>query len=585
MKKIYLLFISIVALAGCEDFLNRYPYDNINSESAFESAILAEGVVNGVYSNLIYDYATVDAARVNWDAFSSVMDPTNSLCTSKYNYLTGKIQTNNSIFLTYWKRYYEGINRANDVINNLHKVPDMTQELKDRRIAECKFIRAYHYYRLNCLWRGVPVYLENLAPAEYTRPRSSEKDVWQVIINDCTDAINCASLPDKIDKGSADYGRITKGAAYTLRGKVYMWLKEYELAEADFLMVGKLGYALYNGSYANLFKEANEKCDEMIFSSQMVAKKGNGNCFSYVYGNYCTTGYGNSELLLNTNFVNSYEEVSGKPFDWNNYISGYNEMSPKERSVYFFRNNMDNSEISQMAAYGAKMSDYDPTENEERIKRAYANRDPRLAATAITPYAEYKGGASGKEVTYVMRYPYRNWEHPVYDVRGSQTTQMLYMIRKFVAVGRESTNIQFNPVDAPIFRYADVLLSLAEALNEQGQWAQALSYVNMVRTRARVTPINAVNYQGTPVASSDDLRPKIRNEKKWELACEEQLYYEELRWETWKKDKFSTDNGLHNVWGDPIYTYSWGGEEYWKWPVPSSECEKNGNLKQNTGWL
>lgn len=583
MKKIYLLFISIVALAGCEDFLNRYPYDNINSESAFESAILAEGVVNGVYSNLIYDYATVDAARVNWDAFSSVMDPTNSLCTSKYNYLTGKIQTNNSIFLTYWKRYYEGINRANDVINNLHKVPDMTQELKDRRIAECKFIRAYHYYRLNCLWRGVPVYLENLAPAEYTRPRSSEKDVWQVIINDCTDAINCASLPDKIDKGSADYGRITKGAAYTLRGKVYMWLKEYELAEADFLMVGKLGYALYNGSYANLFKEANEKCDEMIFSSQMVAKKGNGNCFSYVYGNYCTTGYGNSELLLNTNFVNSYEEVNGRPFDWNNYISGYNEMSPKERSVYFFRNNMDNNEMSQMAAYGAKMSDYDPTGNEERIKLAYANRDPRLAATAITPYAEYKGGASGKELTYVMRYPYRNWEHPVYDVRGSQTTQMLYMIRKFVAVGRESTNIQFNPVDAPIFRYADILLSLAEAVNEQGRVDEAMGYVNKVRKRAGVQLLGTNEF--TQVSTKEQMVERIRKEKKWELACEEQLYYEELRWETWKKDKFSTDNGLHNVWGDPIYTYSWGGEEYWKWPVPSSECEKNGNLKQNAGWL
>ena len=583
MKKIYLLFISIVSLAGCEDFLNRYPYDNINSESAFESAILAEGVVNGVYSNLIYDYATVDAARVNWDAFSSVMDPTNSLCTSKYNYLTGKIQTNNSIFLTYWKRYYEGINRANDVINNLHKVPDMTQELKDRRIAECKFIRAYHYYRLNCLWRGVPVYLENLAPAEYTRPRSSEKDVWQVIINDCTDAINCASLPDKIDKGSADYGRITKGAAYTLRGKVYMWLKEYELAEADFLMVGKLGYALYNGSYANLFKEANERCDEMIFSSQMVAKKGNGNCFSYVYGNYCTTGYGNSELLLNTNFVNSYEEVNGRPFDWNNYISGYNEMSPKERSVYFFRNNMDNNEMSQMAAYGAKMSDYDPTGNEERIKLAYANRDPRLAATAITPYAEYKGGASGKELTYVMRYPYRNWEHPVYDVRGSQTTQMLYMIRKFVAVGRESTNIQFNPVDAPIFQYADILLSLAEAVNEQGRVDDAMGYVNKVRKRAGVQLLGTNEF--TQVSTKEQMTERIRKEKKWELACEEQLYYEELRWETWKKDKFSTDNGLHNVWGDPIYTYSWGGEEYWKWPVPSSECEKNGNLKQNAGWL
>ena len=583
MKKIYLLTIAIVVLTACEDFLGRRPHDKVSSETAFESAILAENVVNGVYSNLIYDYVTVDAARVNWDAFSSVMDPTNSLCTSKYNYLTGKILTNNSMFQTYWKRYYEGINRANDVINNINRVPDMTDEHKAKRIAECKFIRAYHYYRLNCLWRGVPIYLENLAPAEYTKPRSSEEEVWQLIIDDCTAAIECESLPGKIDKGSADYGRITKGAAYTLRGKAYMWLKEYALAEADFKEVGNLGYALYTGGYDTLFKEANERCDEMIFSSQMVAKSGNGNCFSYVYGSYCTTGFGNSELLLNTNFVNSYEEKNGKPFDWNNYIPGYNEMSPKERSVYFLRNNMSDTEISQMATYGAKMSEYDATGNEARIKAAYANRDPRLAATAITPYAEYKGGASGAEAVYVMRYPYRNWEAPQLDLRGSQTNQMLYMIRKFVTVGRESTNIQYNPVDAPIFRYADVLLSLAEAINEQGRTTEAMQYVNQVRARAGVQLLGTNEY--TQVVNKEQMAERIRKEKKWELACEEQLYYEELRWETWKADKFSENNGLQHVWGDPVYTYSWGGEEYWKWPIPSTEREMNNNLKQNEGWL
>ena len=583
MKKIYLLTIAIVMLTACEDFLGRHPHDKVSSETAFESAILAENVVNGVYSNLIYDYVTVDASRVNWDAYSSVMDPTNSLCTSKYNYLTGKILTNNSIFQTYWKRYYEGINRANDVINNINRVPDMTDEHKAKRIAECKFIRAYHYYRLNCLWRGVPIYLENLAPSEYTRPRSSEEEVWQLIIDDCTAAIECESLPGKIDKGSSDYGRITKGAAYTLRGKAYMRLKEYALAEADFKEVGNLGYALYTGGYENLFKEANERCDEMIFSAQMVAKSGNGNCFSYIYGSYCTTGFGNSELLLNTNFVNSYEEKNGKPFDWNNYIPGYNEMSPKERSVYFLRNNMSDTEVSQMATYGAKMSEYDAIGNEARIKAAYANRDPRLAATAITPYAEYKGGASGAEVVYTMRYPYRNWESPQLDLRGSQTNQMLYMIRKFVTVGRESTNIQYNPVDAPIFRYADVLLSLAEAINEQGRTAEAMQYVNQVRSRAGVQLLGTNEY--TQVVNKEQMAERIRKEKKWELACEEQLYYEELRWETWKEDKFAENNGLQHVWGDPVYTYSWGGEEYWKWPIPSTEREMNNNLKQNEGWL
>ena len=404
-----------------------------------------------------------------------------------------------------------------------------------------------------------------------------------MIIDDCTDAIECKSLPGKIDKGSSDYGRITKGAAYTLRGKVYMWMKEYALAEADFKKVGELGYALYTGDYANLFKEANERCDEMIFSAQMVAKSGNGNCFSYIYGSYCTTGFGNSELLLNTNFVNSYEEKNGKPFDWNNYIPGYNEMSPKERSVYFLRNNMSDTEISQMSTYGAKMSEYDATGNEARIKAAYANRDPRLAATAITPYAEYKGGASGAEVVYTMRYPYRNWEAPQLDLRGSQTNQMLYMIRKFVAVGRESTNIQYNPIDAPIFRYADVLLSLAEAINEQGRHAEAMQYVNQVRSRAGVQALGTNDY--TQVMNKDQMRERIYKEKKWELACEEQLYYDELRWETWKKDKFAINNGLQHVWGDPVYTYSWGGEEYWKWPIPSTEREKNTNLQQNDGWL
>ena len=583
MKKIYLLLIAFIALTACEDFLGRRPYDKVSSETAFESAILAENVVNGVYSNLIYDYATVDAARVNWDAFSSVMDPTNSLCTSKYNYLTGKILTNNSLFLTYWKRYYEGINRANDVINNMHRVPDMTDEQKAKRIAECKFIRAYHYYRLNCLWRGVPIYLENYAPSEYTKPRSTEEQVWQLIIDDCTAAIECESLPAKIDKGSADYGRITKGAAYTLRGKVYMWLKEYALAEADFKEVGNLGYALYTGGYDKLFTEANERCDEMIFSVQMVAKSGNGNCFSFLYGNYCTTGFGNSELLLNTNFANSYEMKNGKPFDWNDFIPGYNEMSPKERSVYFLRNNMSDTEVSQMATYGAKMSDYDATGNEARIKAAYADRDPRLAATAITPYAEYKGGASGAEVVYTMRFPYRNWEAPQLDLRGSQTNQMLYMIRKFVAVGRESTNIQYNPIDAPVFRYADVLLSLAEAINEQGRYNEAMQYVNQVRSRAGVQALGTNEY--TQVLNKEQMAERIRKEKKWELACEEQLYYEELRWETWKKDKFAENNGLQQIWGDPVYTYSWGGEEYWRWPIPSTEREKNNNLQQNEGWL
>ena len=160
---------------------------------------------------------------------------------------------------------------------------------------------------------------------------------------------------------------------------------------------------------------------------------------------------------------------------------------------------------------------------------------------------------------------------------------MFYPIRKFVTSGREYTNIGYNPVDVPVFRYADVLLCLAEALNEQGKWQEAVTYVNQVRNRAGVAPLNAPGNDYVKVTGSEDLRSRIRNEKKWELACEEQVYLDELRWGTWKQDKFSKDNGLWNVWGTPVYKYIWGGDAYLKWAVPQAEVEKGG-LKQNENW-
>lgn len=566
---------ALLLLTSCNGFLDRNPYSSVSSKNVFTSPILAENVVVGVYANLSYDYNAYH--RTNWDALASPLD-----ASSRYGYLAGRIQPNNSFFLDYWKRFYEGVNRANDVINNYQSVPELSQEQKDCRIAECKVLRAWHYYKLNCLWRGVPVYLENLAPSEYTKSRMSEEDVWQQIVDDCTDAIECAGLPDKYASSSPDWGRITKGAAYTLRGKAYLWLKKYDLAEADFRSVGDCGYDLYEGSYADLFTEKNERCREMIFSVQMVNEANCGNVFSYEYGNYNTTGYGMNMITLNTNFVDSYECLDGKPFSWDDYIPGYTSMTPKERSVYFLRNSLTESEKSVMATYGADMTRYDPAGNEERIRAAFAARDPRLAATAILPYSTYVGGASGVAKTYTFRFPYRSENEPVLDIKTYNTTQMVYLIRKFVTVGREHLNISYNPVDAPIFRYADVLLCLAEAVNAQGRTSEAAVYVNRVRARAGAKALNSNTW--TAVTGKDDMLRRIRNEKRWELVGEMQLYFEELRWGTWKDDKFSEGNGLLQCWGDAIHYYEWGGNAYWKWPIPQSEKEKNGNLTQNTGW-
>lgn len=574
---------AMAAVCGCNDFLDRYPYDTVSSNTVYKSATLAENAVTGVYSSLLANYNNYQSGT-NWDAFTSVLDINDNSISLRYPFMMGLVQSNADLFLTNWKYLYECVNRANDVIANIGGTAALSDEIKARRVAECKFLRAYAYYRLNALWRGVPVYLENLAPAEYTRPRRTEEEVWNIVLDDLNDAIACGQLPDKYKSSDSDYGRISKGAAYALRGKVYMWLKQWDKAEADFLKVGECGFGLFQGSYAELFTEKNEKSDEMVFSVTMEDLSGHGNVYSRTYGNWMTCGNGQNHFYMNVNFINSYQWADGKPFSFDDVIPGYSSMDPKARSVFFLRDNMTEAEKATMTAYGADMSQYEASGNEARIKAAYTGRDPRLTATAIVPYSNYLGGfAKGAAQNYQIRWPFRSENTPDFDLRTMSPTLMLYCVRKFVTVGKEYNNVGYNPVDVPVIRYADVLLCLAEAVNEQGRTAEAASYVNRVRDRAGVAALNS-GADWLKVTGKEDMAKRIRDEKHWELACEEQLYLEELRWGVWKEQKFDFAKGLQQVWGSPVYDYVYGGDAYQKWPIPASEKEKNPNLTQNDGW-
>lgn len=582
--KISILGAGLLSLISCNEFLDRYPYSENSSSTMFSSATLAESVVTGVYSNLLYDYNSTDRSVLNWDSFSSVMDPQEGIVNLDYNYLFGTLQPNNSMFQTYWKRFYEGINRANDVIENIGRVPDMSDATKAKRIAECKFLRAYHYYRLNALWRGVPYYDRNLAPDEYRLGRSSEEEIWKLVVKDCTDCIDCSEIPDRYVAGNADYGRVTRGAAYALRGKAYMWLKQYDLAEEDFDKVGDCGYDLYPGSYESLFTETNEKCEEMVFSVQMVEEEGQGNAFSNNYGNYCTVGYGKYQHYLNVNFIDSFEEIDGKPFSWDDYFPGYSSMTPEARSVYFLRNGLTDTEKTAMNTYGADMSKYDASGNEARLRAAYENRDPRLAAIAITPYSTYDGGASGSVVTYTSRYPYRDWQAPSLDLRYGNNAYMLYPIRKFVTKGREYTNIGYNPVDVPIIRYADVLLMYAEAVwrAHEVPSPEALEYVNQVRRRGFgvdiKTPNEAVDLK---MMDGDKFAEALLAERSFELCFEGQRWYDLVRFG-------KLEEGVKKLAKYSSVATSQAQNFYPKhviFPIPQDVIDaSNGKIEQNPLW-
>ena len=124
--------------------------------------------------------------------------------------------------------------------------------------------------------------------------------------------------------------------------------------------------------------------------------------------------------------------------------------------------------------------------------------------------------------------------------------------------------------DWVIMRYADVLLMLAEAENElNGPTELVYKSINAIRKRALMPEL-------PPKLSKEQMRNKIRNERRIELAFEGHRYFDLKRWKT----AISVLNAV----ADAPVTYKFEKKHY-LWPIPQSEIDKNkGKLVQNPDW-
>lgn len=588
-RTIMLLAVSI-SIAGCKkDLLDKEPFDAVSSASMWTTDNLTDLGVTGVYQTL--RLGTQNSGPSQRELYQMDALGFTSMYRGGNEMTNGTSTTSSGRFADTWKELYEGVARSNDAILNIAARSPSAPQKKARYIAECKFLRAYFYYRLNQLYKGVPVYLEPVPVAGFTKPRETEEKVWELVLTDLTDAINETNLPNKYAKSNAQYGHVTKGAAYALRGKVYLYLKKWDLAAADFSKVKEAGYSIFMGSgpgsatYKALFKESNEQSDEMIFSIQNIGVDGFGSTTQWYLGTRSAFGSNWNNYYINPALVDLYEHVDGSKFNWDEVIPGYNAMPVSKREVYFLRNNLSADDVAAFTKKGLDMSLYLPAGNEQRIQAAYANRDPRLSATVIVPYSTFLGRApfagAGDQV-YTSRWPSKNDQPPMLDLFTDSRDQFYYLHRKFVYEGsNETLNRQFGPIDFPIIRYADVLLMWAEALNEQGLTADAVAKVNEVRARAGIAALNSSSV--TMVDGQTDLRIRIQNERRIELAGEGVNYFDELRWGTLKAKVFFTGSGVNQVWGSSTVPYVWK-DNVTIWPIPQTETEMNPNLKQQSVW-
>jgi hypothetical protein len=179
---------------------------------------------------------------------------------------------------SFWTGQYQNILLCNQVL--LH-VPDiqMDQALKDRYLAEAKFVRAYSYFRLVRAYGDVPLRLTvPVDGTEYNIPRTSKAEVYAQIEKDLTEA--AAVLP--VSYPSTDIGRATKGAALGMHAKVALYQKKWADVLALSNQVIASGYTLFP-DFEKSFRTNNENNSESVFEIQAELDPANRDASSSQY--------------------------------------------------------------------------------------------------------------------------------------------------------------------------------------------------------------------------------------------------------------------------------------------------------------
>ena len=267
---IFSLLVIVVGLnSGCKkDFLESSNPNQLTLDSYYETEADAIGAVNSVYAVLqhmnlfrlqqwqIYDGMSDDVAWAGTDD-----EPANAML--NFNFSSTMAKSNEM-----WGTLYTGVFRANQVLLNVGKMKDFP--LKNRILAEAKFLRAWYYFELVRGWGGVPKITEPLqgAQASYNFPRASKQDVYDLIKEDLQFAEQ--HLPKKSEYSGSDIARATSGAASAYLGKVFLFQQKWSEAVTQFEMVINSNEYQLTAKYADNFSAATENNIESVFEIQFA---------------------------------------------------------------------------------------------------------------------------------------------------------------------------------------------------------------------------------------------------------------------------------------------------------------------------
>ncbi len=212
------------------------------------------------------------------------------------------------------------------------------------------------------------------------------------------------------------------------------------------------------------------------------------------------------------------------------------------------------------------------------------NRDPRLAATVFYNGLQWLGRA-------VQTYE-GGLDKPNNPTITPVQTRTGYYLRKFLGNFTTGTAFSTQSRNFPLFRYTEIVLTYAEALNETGQVEAAVTQINRLRARAGITAGTPARYGIKTGITQAEMRTLIQNERRIELAFEEHRFWDIRRWKiadqvlnnTTLTGMKITNNGTSLTYQTiPVAITAFYNRLY-HMPIPYDEITKNTKLIQNEGW-
>ncbi len=595
-----LIAASLLLLTGCSDFLDQQIDMNYTEDNFFKSgysSISQFGMQSYTYLRgfTSYDGNAMLAASCDEADFSN---------SSQMQYFNigawGPFNNPDNVFA----HYYKGIRHINlflekttdfktllvkDTITNMKSYIEDCDDIFRLR-AEARFLRAYYYMELLKRYGGVPIVTTVLNASNDGLPaRSTFDECVDYIVNECDTAYKYMAnywvnygVPTGggIGDGTGDcsgstdmsrLGRAEKVAAKALKLRALLYaasplnnpnndVTKWERAAAAgnefFSNTDFQPWFTLNFDYWEIFTPQN---DLKYLTSQKGRNTGiiftrpfelNGNAMErYNYPIGAPNG-GQAVTAPSQNLVDAFEMSNGTAFDWNNASEVANPYSGRD------------PRFRQMIAYNNSVFGKN-TDNTDRLVQSYVGGTDAIGSKAGATTTGY----------YLKKFCVTNFNLSV-STSTKPKAWVLMRIAEMYLNFAEAMNEAYGPDAKPVINGVPAVYSAREA-------------VNKVRTRSDV------NLPGFATGlTQEDMRDKIRHERRIELAFEEQRPFDIRRWKLPLEELNQPLQGIHVTKSGSTYSYEKFDvekrvfeEKMYRYPIPYEEISKSkGLITQNEGW-